>query len=84
MSSAVIPVPSHYFIVLLRCDNSTSCASLNYDTEAFLLPQWQTPGTTNCFVSQHTTWTSTVVVVVDDDDDDDDDDYDDYVLIPTT
>jgi ectonucleotide pyrophosphatase/phosphodiesterase family protein 1/3 len=43
-----IPVPSHYFVLLLKCLNVTSCIQQDYDALSFIVPQWQTPGSSNC------------------------------------
>ena len=45
-----IPVASHFFVILLKCSSVSDCIQLNYDSLAFVLPQWHTPGSTECLV----------------------------------
>ena len=45
-----IPIPSHYFVVMLRCpaDNPSNCADMSYETQAFVVEH--RANVTNCMV----------------------------------
>jgi len=49
-SMSDVPVASHYFVILLKCSVTESCNQQHYDSLAFVLPQWYTPGSSNCRV----------------------------------
>ena len=45
VGKAEIPLPSHYFAVVLRC-SADDCSDMNYDVQAFIVPHKPTPS--NC------------------------------------
>ena len=45
-----IPVPSHYFVIILKCSSEKNCSKKVYESLAFVLPQWYSAGSTKCVV----------------------------------
>ena len=43
-----IPIPSHYYVIALRCDSASCDDDMTYTTQAFVIPH--TPNITNCMV----------------------------------
>ena len=47
-----IPIPSHYFVILLKCLHAGSCDQKKFKPISFVLPHWQPPHTKTCLVSK--------------------------------
>ena len=62
--SGGIPIPSHYFAIILRCLEPNSCANMLYDPIAFVLPHEEHLSEANCQVRLHSIFVFNSIVLI--------------------